>query len=225
MKIKNLSFLGFPKYEIHLLEDGTPKIYSLFKNKYRKVTKNNDGYTVVNLSEKGIQKIISIHRIVALSFIENDNQEEKKEVNHIDGDKNNNNVENLEWVTHSRNNKHAFEIGLKEKPTGEKHGGAKLKETDIFLIKELVESGNYTAPQIAHKFGIATTTVRDIVSGKSWTYLNLKIENNLKSQKLKSDQKEEICKLINEGKLSSTKIAEKIGCTRQTINQIKREML
>ena len=62
------------------------------------------------LSVGSVKKTVRVHRLVALSFIPN--LESKKTVNHIDGDKSNNYVHNLEWMTNTENMRHAFEIGL-----------------------------------------------------------------------------------------------------------------
>ena len=70
----------------------------------------NKGYRAVNLYRNNKLKAMPIHRLVALSFIENTHN--KPQVNHIDGVKINNCVENLEWNTRSENIKHAYEIGL-----------------------------------------------------------------------------------------------------------------
>lgn len=74
-----------------------------------KPRKKNNGYLQVKLSKEGKRFYLLLHRVVAKTFILNiDN---KPEVNHIDGDKENNNLKNLEWVTSSENQKHAFKIG------------------------------------------------------------------------------------------------------------------
>lgn len=73
-------------------------------------TKNRKGYHTVHLSKGGFDKRISVHRIVAITFIPND--ENKEQVNHKDGNKDNNAVENLEWVTNLENMRHAFSNGL-----------------------------------------------------------------------------------------------------------------
>jgi uncharacterized FAD-dependent dehydrogenase len=65
----------------------------------------NTGYPTVTLKNKKY----SIHRLVALAFI--DNPLQKPQVNHIDSDRTNNKVENLEWCTHSENMQHAFKVG------------------------------------------------------------------------------------------------------------------
>ena len=72
---------------------------------------NANGYHVVRVKHKsGSFRTVSVHRLIALAFIRND--EGKKQVNHIDGNKKNNSVDNLEWVTASENMKHAFRRGL-----------------------------------------------------------------------------------------------------------------
>ena len=84
------------------------------KKKREKILKsyiNNRGYKIIKLTKNKTKKAFFIHRLVAENFI--DNLENKKEVNHIDGNKLNNNVKNLEWCTRSENMHHAYEIGLR----------------------------------------------------------------------------------------------------------------
>ena len=71
---------------------------------------NNSGYVCIKLTNGGVKKHRLIHRLVADLFIEN--PDDKREVNHIDGNKLNNNVCNLEWVTSSENKAHAKAEGL-----------------------------------------------------------------------------------------------------------------
>ncbi len=78
---------------------------------------NNNDYEIVDLSKNGKIKTLYVHRLVAIAFIKNEYN--KPEVNHIDGNKNNNNLSNLEWVTSSENIKHAFDNKL--------HKGSKCK--------------------------------------------------------------------------------------------------
>ena len=80
------------------------------KGKILVAEKNHRGYYRVGLTKNNKQKHFSIHRLVAEVFIPN--PQNKPQVNHIDGNKQNNSVENLEWVTHSENMKHATEMGL-----------------------------------------------------------------------------------------------------------------
>lgn len=71
-------------------------------NKIKKIYKDKDGYCIVSINSKPYK----VHRLVAETFLEN--KFNKKEVNHIDMNKENNNVENLEWCTHLENMQHAF---------------------------------------------------------------------------------------------------------------------
>lgn len=71
---------------------------------------NKDWYILVALSRIWIQKIFLVHRLVALAFIPN--PENKPEINHIDGNKYNNDLSNLEWCTHKENINHAIRTGL-----------------------------------------------------------------------------------------------------------------
>lgn len=83
-------------------------------NIYRKLTPNRhpQGYLRLGLLTGGKRKFFNIHRLVAQSFIPN--PDNKPFVNHIDGDKSNNHVENLEWCDQSENMKHAYRTGLKQ---------------------------------------------------------------------------------------------------------------
>ncbi len=84
----------------------------IWHNKEERILKNRGGehYQYITLCDNGKYKKQYIHRLVAESFIPN--VDDKPEVNHIDGDKTNNNISNLEWNTISENRKHAFKTGL-----------------------------------------------------------------------------------------------------------------
>lgn len=75
------------------------------KGKILKPQSNEHGYLMVGLSKNGICKNITIHRLVAKAFLSN--MRNLTEVNHIDGNKTNNRVDNLEWTTHAQNMKHS----------------------------------------------------------------------------------------------------------------------
>jgi hypothetical protein len=76
-----------------------------------KLKKNRLGYMEVSLNDSGKARTFLVHRLVASAFI--DKIEGKPDVNHIDGDKSNNNVENLEWCTKSENSRHAYNNNIK----------------------------------------------------------------------------------------------------------------
>jgi len=85
------------------------KVYSLYKKEYKNLVTRR-GYLSTTLWKNGKGSSSSIHRLVALAYIPN--PENKPQVNHIDGDKSNNIVSNLEWATRSENVKHAYDTGL-----------------------------------------------------------------------------------------------------------------
>lgn len=87
--------------------------------KILKLGKHRAGYFRVNLYKNGKMKQYLVHRLVALAFIPN--PENKEQVNHIDGNKQNNVIENLEWCTHSENIQHAYRTGLAKGLVGENH--------------------------------------------------------------------------------------------------------
>lgn len=74
------------------------------------------GYMLCNLSKDGVKLTKKVHQLVGVTFI--DNPDNKKFINHIDGNKTNNNVENLEWVTAKENTRHAHDVlHIKERET------------------------------------------------------------------------------------------------------------
>lgn len=119
------------------------------KGKMMKLTTNKSykkgvekGYVVVNLRKEGRNKVIVVHKLVALAFIEN-NDPNKKFVNHIDGDKENNCVSNLEWVTTAENNQHAIDTHLRE-PRGVKVSQYDLNGNFIASYKSVTEASKAT---------------------------------------------------------------------------------
>ena len=100
------------------------------------------GYRIVTLSKKGTHHKKYIHRLVAEAFISNPYN--KKYVNHIDGNKQNNRIDNLEWCTASENNLHAFKTGLKK--VTEKQRIQASKNGKIYCSKNVIQydlNGNF----------------------------------------------------------------------------------
>ncbi len=103
----------------------------------------------------------SIHRLVALTFLDNHNN--KDTVNHIDGNPKNNNIENLEWATHGENLRHASRTGL--------HPQIHQSKLTIDLMSEICEAfetGLFTMRYIGRWFGISHSTVGSLIHGKTY---------------------------------------------------------
>lgn len=115
-----------------------------------------------------------VHRLVALTFIRN--PENKPHINHKNGVKTDNWVENLEWVTISENIKHAFRLGLRVPPNnvGESHSQVKLKESEVQEIRYLRKTYNTPYKSMAVYYGVTIATIGDIIHRNSWDHLPMK---------------------------------------------------
>lgn len=109
-----------------------------------------------------------VHRLVAQAFIGNPSN--KPCVNHIDGDKDNNHVDNLEWVTYSENMHHAVKNGLTNHPKGEAKHGSKLKENDIKDIRKRANLGE-TATSLSKFFKVSSSHIRKIIRREKWAHV------------------------------------------------------
>lgn len=140
-----------------IYNDGS--IFSL-QNKMFMNPINTNGY----LSVKMGGKLESIHRLVGELFIPKPHN--KKEINHIDGNKHNNKVENLEWVSSSENIHHKIhQLGKDHR--GSKNGMAKLTMEQVEKIKLLYQAG-YTQKKLGDMFGITQGKISKVVNGKSY---------------------------------------------------------
>ena len=124
------------------------------------------GYKVIYFIKDRIKKTLSVHRLVAISFIEN--TYDKPQVNHINGIKYDNNIDNLEWVTNSENMKHAFVNGLKS--FSEKRRNA--------MNKKVIDNDNgkiyQSAKDASQYFKINYHTLCNQLNGHRKNYTSLK---------------------------------------------------
>lgn len=131
-----------------------------------KLRENRGGYLQVNLSDDYSRSYPVVHRLVARAFIPN--PKKSPQVNHIDGDRKNNRVDNLEWCTHGENMRRAFKLGNKNQK-GSKNNGSKLTEEIVIEIREKTKSMTQSA--IAKEYGLSTGNVSLIVNRKTWTHI------------------------------------------------------
>lgn len=126
------------------------------------------GYKTVCLFGADKKKRLKlVHRLVATAFLRSTG--DRDQVNHKDGDKTNNRLENLEWVTAKQNIRHAVATGLHQGPEGEKNGHAKLDKDAVLAIRRRYRHGLGHA--LAREYGVSRTTITDIVKRRSWAHL------------------------------------------------------
>ena len=144
------------------------------RNHYTKEIKdtyyNSTGYETVQIYIKGKLKQVSVHRLVALTFI--DNPENKKEVNHISGDKTDNRIFNLEWVTHMENAHHAVKNNLWVYPSGLDSRRNIYTKKDLKKVYKELLSGNTNISDISRKTGVGLDTIFLIKTGKRYQDLS-----------------------------------------------------
>lgn len=161
------SFKDVPGYEGRYAVNRMGEVYSYYLDRLMK-PKNQRGYReVALLNSIGNKKFFMVHRLVFMTFV--GPIPENMEVNHIDGKKSNNWLENLEVVTSSENKLHAFRIGLKSM-VGEKHNNLKLNDSAIVDIITSKEMGKV----LAEKYGVCRSMVSRIRHGKAWTHITEK---------------------------------------------------
>ncbi len=119
-----------------------------------------------SLRRAGYRKLVPIHRLVALAFIPR--VAGKNIVNHKNGVRFDNRVENLEWVTHSENLIHCWRVLGAKKPcvTGANNPRAILNETQVSQIRN--EYLTMTGPELAKKYGVSKGCISGVVSGRTW---------------------------------------------------------
>ena len=155
------------KYPYYATDDG--RIYSSYSNKYMCPQLDKDGYEKVALMCIDSRHRFSVHRLILETFNPVDNMRELQ-VNHIDGNKQNNALSNLEWVTCSENIKHAYANKLHSQ-TGSRNAASKLTEGQVLEIIDLLLQRKYTYAEIGAKYGVNEDTIGAIKRKQNWTFL------------------------------------------------------
>lgn len=122
------------------------------------------GRVYFNLTYMGITKSVLVNRIVAWAF--HPNPKNLPQVNHLDGDKENNAAGNLEWATGSENEKHAHRTGLKS-GRGSQNSNVKLTAAEVIYIRGSIRS----ALDLADEYQVSRSTINNIKSKKTWSHL------------------------------------------------------
>jgi hypothetical protein len=142
------------------------------KTKKLKASVNTRGYYYVSIQKDKRGKHKTVHRLVAETFIPN--PVNKPQVNHINGIKTDNRVENLEWATSVENLRHAYDTGLKKFPNNTKYlTPEQVREIRDFIEvnKNLPRKERFKIKQIAQYFGVTGTQVCRISRNLSYTHI------------------------------------------------------
>ena len=145
---------------------GKVKSLKFGKEKYLSITKSSIGYLNTKLQLNKKNKSFLVHRLVAETFIKNEFN--KPCVNHINGIKTDNRIENLEWCTHKENTEHSLKNDLRK--TGCNHKQSKLSLKDIEYIRKNYKekdkkNGGY---KLAEMFGVSRNCISNIVKNKTY---------------------------------------------------------
>lgn len=168
----------------------------------------------------------SYHRVKMLLFNYNENHQNLV-VNHLDGNKRNCALYNMEWTTTTGNNRHAFFTGL-NKNVGENHHSAKLTEKQVREICEELKNPQYYGQLagLAKKYGVTENTIHRIATGEIWQKVSkdYNLDYSLKGIESKLTEKEviEICEELSKGRYHGqcTKLAAKYSVSPSTIKEI-----
>lgn len=162
------------KYSYYAIADGN--IYSEISGRNLNKHLDKNGYEKVRLISEDGRHTYSVHRLILEAFCPVPNME-LLQVNHIDGNKQNNQLTNLEWVTCSENQLHAYKIGLKNQQ-GAQNNASKLTEQDVLEIIDLIQFKKYSLVEIGAMFNVSGDTIGAIKNKNNWTYLTKDINFN-----------------------------------------------
>lgn len=145
------------------------KCHRTYPERILKAHPDPKGYMKVVLSDREHNShICKVHRLVAEAFISN--PDNLPQVNHIDGNKTNNALSNLEWCDQSKNMKHAFKLGLKSL-SGEFNPAAKLSSEDVEFIRSHYKRRDkeFGVIGLAKRFNVHRKTVGRVIQNRSWS--------------------------------------------------------
>ena len=144
------------------------KVIRKYERKEKPQRLDKYGYKRITLCKDGKLKTISIHRLVAITFIEGDS---RLTVNHKDGNKLNNHYSNLEFISNNENLKHAHRIGLNNPPKNKVGTENKFSKLNEFQVLEIRKS-NISSRKLSVKYGVHHSVIQGIKNGTR--YFNIK---------------------------------------------------
>ncbi len=208
--MQDLSFLGFKGYFVTEYGD----VYSEKTKKFLNLQHNDNGYVCVTIRLDGKTKTLRTHRLVAMTYLK-DSFFEGAHVNHIDGNKTNNHVSNLEWVDRIANMRHAHKTGLiLAKP-------CTLSDEAVMEVCQMLQDG-VSISVVSKSKNIRREKIYQILRGGIFKDISSKYDlTNVNKQTMLPDEKVvEVCEALQKG-LLVTQIASITGVHPSTVKQIK----
>lgn len=215
-QIKSLDRMIFNKNKKYQKANGTLLKFKKTKEGY---------YSCVLYNNERKKAYLLVHRVVAQNFISK--TEEQIQVNHKNGVKTDNRVENLEWVTRKENIDHSIENGLTK--IGSDSTSSKLKDNQVLEIRELFSSQKYSYSELGRMFNVDGAGIGRIIRGETWKHLPVKEYNfdidampRKRREYVKKATDEEIAlavKYAKEKKYSKRKVAMMFNVSHPTITR------
>jgi len=128
----------------------------------------NNYYSVTLCNEVGEHQIVRVHHLVLECFCSK-RPSPKHQCNHKDGNKLNNNIHNLEWMTALENTRHAHRVGLANS-RGIANAHSKLSEEDVLNIRDLYKK-NVSMRELSKKFNVSVQNIHSVIRKKAWAHI------------------------------------------------------
>lgn len=195
----------------------TGMVYNTATGRYLSGSHDKRGYQVVSIYCNHKLYSVKVHRLVAIAFIPN--PENKPTVNHLDGNKDNNCVDNLEWATHKENITHAIDTGLRN-TSGINSGSNKYDEATVHKVCKLLSEGS-GIKEIAEKLKVSPNLPRRIKYADKWK--SISSQYNIPGiSRISNDTKDKVYDLFKSGLRDYSKITNilKLPDTDKTRNYL-----
>ena len=156
----------------YFIDEGV-NVFSVYKNGYVFKCVNKDGYILVNIRNKNHKNIhMLLHKLMMLTFVGNpDSSMKNPTIDHIDGNRQNNHIDNLRYLERVNNS------SLKHSSVkGEKNGRSKLTEENVKDIINHLKLKDISIRKIANIYGVNERSIRDIRDKRNWTYMTENIQ-------------------------------------------------
>lgn len=145
-------------------------VFSYLSDKWLKPSLSRQGYYMVSLRKDAGYYRTSVHRLVALAYV--DNPDSKPQVNHIDGNKLNNHVDNLEWCTQAENQQHANRTGLfANRARGERARSAALTVDDVKTLRQRHKAGEDWNVIALDYPQVKIDAIKRAIRGRTWSHV------------------------------------------------------